>query len=308
MRPLSALMCVYNDNVFTKACLENIVDAVDQIVIVEGSWNGERGTYDYGENKRSDDGTRRIVDQFAALHPDKVVVIDSIDDEECSRNAGLAMCEHDWILHLDSDEFWYPEQLIAFKNYLPELERQGVDILYCMEQTFYFNFRNHMDGSKIRIFNAAAGNHYESGNGVGDIITGGPCEARSVPVGYLHFQWVGDRFKVLATPNIEREKMAMEVGGIPKSGMTEVDGHKVPLGGWFWWLHEVYLKFDGTNMDEILKKNKGSIHPWSFNYEEHRDGELHEMESVDLFPEGVVNAPWFDFEEKGLVTLQEDLA
>jgi glycosyltransferase involved in cell wall biosynthesis len=296
-------MCVYNDAVFTKACLENIEPVVDQIVIVEGSWDGPLGTYDYGENKSSDDGTRRIVEQFEALHPDKVILIDSIGDEECSRNAGLHACTSDWVLHLDSDEFYWPNELEQLKTeIIDQAEAQGADRLHFDEMTFYFNFRNYMKGSKLRMFNSGLGIHYASGNGTGDILVGGVKESVSVPhVSFCHFQWIGDRSKVICSNNIDQERRVQIEGGTDPS-------KEIPLGGWQWWLSQVYMKFDGTNLDELEKKARGSIHPWSFLHEQHRNNPLVQIKDPAMFPEAVRNSPWFNFKEEGIVPLEADLA
>jgi len=302
VRPLSALMCVYNDSVFTKACLEGIQPCVDQIVIVEGSWNGLRGTYDYGENRSSDDGTRRIVEQFQALYPDKVVLVDSMGDEECSRNLGLNLCKHDWVLHLDSDEFYWPHQIMGLKAELPALEAQGFDRLSIIQYTFYFNFRLCMKGRRIRLFNAGLGIAYTSGNNVGDVLVGGVSKTGEVEIENCHFQWVGDRHKVLATPNINREdRYQREVLNEDPEKITHI-------GSWKWWLHHIYLQFDGTNLAELEHKNMGSIHPFSYFYEDCRRDPLVEWPNPNQFPEAVKQAPWFNFETKGLVSLEPDLA
>jgi hypothetical protein len=302
MRKISALICVYNDNVFTKACLENIQLCADQIVIVEGSWNGARGTYDYGENKSSDDGTRRIVEQFAALYPDKVVLTDSIGDEECCWNLGLSFCEHNWVLNLGSDEFYWPEQINALKGeFLENTEKEGVDFLRLMQYTFYFNFRHYMHGRTVRLFNTANGVYYSSANGVGDILEGGNRKVADAPANYCHFQWVGDRHKVLCSRNIDREiKVQRAMGEDPDKVMR--------LGGWRWWLKHIYSQFDGKNLAALEEKNRGSVNPWSFLHEEHRVGKLKPVDHTFVFPGTVSAAPWFNPREEGLVTLEHDLA
>jgi hypothetical protein len=302
MRGVSALFCVYSDSVFTKACLNGIKSCVDQIVIVEGSWDGPRGTYDYGENKRSDDGTRDIVEKFAAEHSNKVVLVDSVGDEECSRNFGLSLCTHDWVLHLDSDEFYWPHELNRLKiNILEDLEANGIDRLKFPEYSFYFNFRHCFFGNKIRMFNKGLGITYFSANGVGDNLQGGLNKEVLVPsVSFAHFQWIGDRHKVLCTRNIEREKTYQR-------SMGQDPDKIIPMGGWRWWLNQVYLKFNGKNLKELEAKNMGSIHPWSFLHEDQRHHEMQQVQNQEMFPEHVRTAPWFNFAEEGLVTLNPDL-
>jgi glycosyltransferase involved in cell wall biosynthesis len=298
MKSISVLMCVYNDNVFTKVCLEAISEIADQIVVVEGSWDGPRGTYDYGENLRSDDGTREIIEKFQQGHPD-CVLADSIGDEECSRNLGLNLCKHDWVLHLDSDEFYWPDHIQYVKRHLNSIEEEGYTLIEFGENTFYFNFHYHMVGNRVRMFNTGSGVHYISANGVGDILQGPSLQKTSMPgISMFHFQWIGDRSKVLCTNNIEKERAYQRSKG-------EDPDKVVLLGGWQWWLNEIYLKFNGKNLRELEEKARGSIHPWSFRFPEHRNNPLLTT-LADQFPPLVRQAPWFNFREEGLVKLAPD--
>lgn len=300
MRKISALFCVYNDAVFTKTCLRGIEPCVDQIVIVEGSWDGERGTYDYGVNKSSTDGTRDIVNNFASSFPNKTIVIDSIGDEECSRNAGLSLCDHNWVLHLDSDEFYSPYELSKLKERLEDIEKEHDRIRFA-ELSFYFNFKHYLLGSKIRMFDQSRKINYFSANGVGDNLQGGIQKTFfTEDVAIFHFQWIGDRHKVLSTRNIDREKKFQLSRG-------EDPNKVIPMGGWRWWLNDIYLKFNGENLKELELKNRGSIHPWSFLHEDQRHHELNRVNVIDVFPKHIKSAPWFDFKEKGLIKLKQDI-
>ena len=69
----------------------------------------------------------------------------------------------------------------------------------------------------------------------------------------------------------------------------------------------IYTKFNGDNLRDLEKKNRGSIHPWSFLHEDQRGHRMHEVEKETVFPRHVREAPWFDFKSKGLVTLEADL-
>ena len=292
MNKISALMTVYNESTFTDACLRSIEPLIDQFVIVEGSWKGLRGTYDYKENLRSSDGTREIVEKFVKDFPHKATLYNSLEDEECCRNLGLGACDNRWILHLDSDEFYYLDQLSKLKERLHEYPNNS--ILMFKEYSFYFNFNYYTVGKKKRLFDGWNLQYY-SNNGVGDVLknmSGEPNVELDVPASILHFQWVGNRKKVLDSPNYERQLHNMK--------QFKLDPKEHYIGCWDWWVKEVYTQFNGKNLKELEAKCNGSIHPWSYHHKEHRP-RLLEIDDEFVFPGYLYRYPWFDIQEEGLI-------
>jgi glycosyltransferase involved in cell wall biosynthesis len=304
MEKLTALMTVYNEPIFTKACLESIEPVVDEIVIIEGSWLGDSSTYDYGTNKPSDDGTRQIVEEFCSKYPKKTQLLDSALDEATCRNMGLSVANNDWILHLDCDEFYDTEKLKIYKDILGSNEHPKFGpnrfpnfIFGVNEKSFYLNFKYYTTGFRYRLFNRNYC-HYGSGNGVGDILR--TNENKDAPridlqdIDMFHFQWVGNRHKVISSPNIERQQEMIR--RLDKDPNDEQER----LGTWHWWINDICMKFDGTNYEELIKKNGGSIHPWSLRHDDCRP-EVHVVDENFKWPSYLYNYDWFQPEEKGFI-------
>jgi glycosyltransferase involved in cell wall biosynthesis len=295
MTSIAGVMCVYNDALFVRECLQGVEPVLDQIVIVEGSWN--RGGYDYGGNFRSDDGTIEIIQEFAASYPDKVVLGQSIWDEATSRNLTLALSDHDWVLELASDEFYHLEELQNMKDMLID-SWSDVESVGFPEVALYFNFRNCVRGYPRRRLHNIKGREYISANGTGDIWTSvGKSIVSLNTITMYHVQWVGNRDKVIHTNNIDKEAAKLK-----RKGFTE-DPIKIP-GTWAWWLENIYLKFDGSNLAELERKNRGSLHCWGYYQKQYRDMRIDSIDP-DTLPASIREAPWFDGEEIGVVDFKE---
>jgi glycosyltransferase involved in cell wall biosynthesis len=280
-------MCVYNDALFIRECLESIEPVLDEIVIVEGSWHG--GVYDAGGNFRSDDGTREIVEEFQQKHLDKVILLDSLGDEAVSRNITLTWATHDWCLELSSDEFYDIETLRKVKE---SLDDNTPETIFFTENVYYFNFNFIMRGLRPRLYNAKGRTYFEA-NGCGDhwIEVTGEC-LNCTEVMMHHLQWIGNRDKVIKTKNIDRQEKQINK-----------DTRHV-RGSWKWWLHEIYLQFNGHNLKELEAKNGGTIHPWGWIEANLKgkplDSPLYKV-SQDKLPDSITSAPWYDPLEEGIV-------
>jgi len=293
MVKISALVCVYNDVLFIRECLENLLPLVDEIVIVDGSWMGEYSTYDYGKNESSTDGTYEICLEFKARNPKKIKEFSSIGDEHLSRNLGVAECSHEWILQRDADEAFHELEFLDFKEkVLPNIQ-DDIDIIEFPEYQFYFNFKNYMLATRCRMFRRI---YYTVGNFVGDgLVPNKGNKILKVNSPWLyHYQWVGNRDKVLKSKNHDAQVASCARLQIdPEIALKNV--------GYNWWLKHIYLKFDGTNLKELEEKNGGSIHFWS---KAHKDVNppMYQVDTESFsFPLATLRAPWFDREEIGII-------
>lgn len=292
---LSALCCVYNDSTFIDACLRSMEPYIDQIVVVEGSWSGIKGTYDYKANLRSDDGTLEIVEKFARDFPEKTILVNAIGDEGVCRNFGLALCNEPYILQLDSDEFYYPNQLREFRQNLIWKLDKDADVFTINSLGFIFNFRMHFKGPQARIFRNN-GLYYGYGLSVGDVLKRDDREIKYQHINEitnLHFQTIGDRSKVSKNNMFEREKEILKNMG--------QDPEILHPGGYRWWYEEVFLKYDGTNLKELEEKCKGSIHIWSYNHSECRNIKVHEIPEDFVWPAYLYEQRWFNPDFKGRI-------
>jgi glycosyltransferase involved in cell wall biosynthesis len=296
MVKVSALLCVYNDKLFIKECLENTLPLVDEIIIVEGSWSGEFSTYDYKKNENSTDGTYEICLEYQKRNPEKVKVFSSIGDECCSRNLGLANCSHKWVLQRDSDEAFHELEFLEFLyNILPKLE-DNIDIIELPEYQFYFNFQNYMLASRKRMFRGDRVS-YSTGHYVGDgLVPSKGNKVLKVESPWLfHYQWIMKRQKV-----INSKAHDMQVEGCKRAGLDPEIALKE--SGYKYWLENIYLKFDGTNLKELEEKNGGSIHIWAKAHKEVNDP-MYQINDLFAFPLSTLKAPWFNKEEKGILNI-----
>ncbi len=90
---VSGFVVAYNRASLIETCLRSI-RFVDELIVID---------------KSSTDGTRAIAKRYA----DKIVTVPWSPTVEETRNTALALCRHDWVVHLDDDEMLSPEA-IAF--------------------------------------------------------------------------------------------------------------------------------------------------------------------------------------------------
>lgn len=295
MPKVSAFIPAYNCIEFIPYLLESLEPIVDQIVIVEGSW--QDGGYSYGANLRSSDGTRAVCNEFAEKYPSKVKVFNSILDESTSFNLGVSYCDNDWVLLCAADEFYHIKDLLRAFDYIDRTPE--VEALLFPEYTFYFNFRRYMKGSRMRLVNMKSREFFMA-NGTGDNIRPWPSIVANFPCIMHHYQWVGDRAKVMESNNIEKERK--HYGREYERVVLREDGTNRP-GTWKWWLEDIYGKFDGTEETEkrLLEEARGSFHPWAYQNEEFRNFELCEVQDGFQHPRAIQKAPYFDMECRGKV-------
>lgn len=289
---ISLLTTIFNEKTFTPYYLSNLIDVVDQMVIVEGSWAG--GSFNYGGNYRSTDGTREILEQFEKEHSDKVVLFDASGSDSDCLNIGLALCDHEWIFCPGVDEFYHPEELRKTFD-----AAQDYEAVVFPEYSFYFNFRRYMktDG-KIRLINMN-GREFFICNGTGDNIRPFPKNILTAETYLYHYQWMGKREKVVKrTYDVQIPKEKEVYRSIGRDYESE-------KGTWKWWLEEVYLKYDGTEATEkeLLERNRGSFHPWSYRDKGCRSAVLYEVDGSFRHPDAIKLAPFFDPDEKGIIDL-----
>ncbi len=90
---VSGFVIAHNRASLVETCLRSI-RFVDQLIVID---------------KSSTDGTRAIAKRYA----DRVITVPWSPTVEETRAHALALCRHDWVVHLDDDEMFSPEA-IAF--------------------------------------------------------------------------------------------------------------------------------------------------------------------------------------------------
>ena len=101
MKKVSIIIPVYNVREYVVQCLESVVSQTlsnVQIICV---------------NDGSDDGSEDIVRQYRERYPDKLVLIEQENAGlSMARNNGLKAVEGEYVLFLDSDDFFADETVV----------------------------------------------------------------------------------------------------------------------------------------------------------------------------------------------------
>jgi glycosyltransferase involved in cell wall biosynthesis len=104
---VSGFVITYNRASLVKTCLRSI-RFVDELIVID---------------KSSTDDTSAI----AARYADQVVTVPWSPTVEETRDAALALCHHDWVVHLDDDEMLSPEAITFARSRRP---RNGPEAYY----------------------------------------------------------------------------------------------------------------------------------------------------------------------------------
>lgn len=95
---VTAALIVKNESIHIENCISRIVNAVDEIVVVDTG---------------STDGTLDILKKFPDI---KIINFEWCDDFAAARNAALPYITSDWVLWIDADEYLYKEDIEAVKE------------------------------------------------------------------------------------------------------------------------------------------------------------------------------------------------
>lgn len=99
---LSAAMIVKNESRCIIRCLSSIVDAVDEIVIVDTG---------------STDNTVDLINEFRENRKNiRLYYFDWINDFSAARNFSLSKTRGDWKLVIDADEFLHPDDILRLRE------------------------------------------------------------------------------------------------------------------------------------------------------------------------------------------------
>ncbi len=107
---VSAIMPVYNREVFLAAAIESVLNQtygnIELIIVDDGST----------------DNSLEIAQKYRAIHPDKIKILTQKNQGPSkARNSGIRLAEGDLVAFIDSDDIWAPEkielQLNMFKRY-----------------------------------------------------------------------------------------------------------------------------------------------------------------------------------------------
>lgn len=121
---LSVIIPVYNTKEYLRECLEGVIDQIqddDEVIIIDDS---------------STDGSYEFCREYCNSYKNFHLVRQQHSGLGCGRNNGLRMASKDYVIFLDSDDYWNPELISVVKQRLIE---QKLDILYFDADVIYQN-------------------------------------------------------------------------------------------------------------------------------------------------------------------------
>ena len=108
--PIVVHMCVFNEAAFLKPCIESIIDYVDKIVVIEGTWGTATKTCGL---RRSNDGTIDILHKLHINYPQKIIVRhlnEPTQLDQRTKHFELYPDAH-WLWIVDGDEIYEPQEV-----------------------------------------------------------------------------------------------------------------------------------------------------------------------------------------------------
>ena len=118
---LSIIIPVFNVEPYLRECLDSVFiqDLTDCEVIAV--------------NDGSTDGSRAILEEYKASHPEVLTIVDKANGGLSSaRNAGVAMAKGDYIYFLDSDDYLKPHALASIRQAIEASEGADAVFMDCM--------------------------------------------------------------------------------------------------------------------------------------------------------------------------------
>lgn len=114
---LSVIVPVYNVEKYLGKCLESLVDQTvsDYEIIVV--------------NDGSPDGSQKIIDDYAARYPDKIVpIVKENGGVASARNLGISKARGEYLAFVDGDDYVAPDM---YEKLIESIESSNADIVLC---------------------------------------------------------------------------------------------------------------------------------------------------------------------------------
>lgn len=228
---------VWNSKTFLPYCIKQFVSWADYIIINEANWVNDP---DWNGNT-SPDGSASIIENFISENPNNNILFNKagfVSTQHEARNAGLKLVPGD-TTHLfisDSDEFYFQSDLIKIRK-LVEHQRFDAGHVVIPAHVFYYGSSLIKNEPFVRIYNWFPNQRFFA---LSSMISTNNKEfdLSSLNVWMYHFSYF----------NIETTK----IKGAINNDVT-ADHYKN------WW-NNIYSQYDGSNLEELYRKNKDGIH------------------------------------------------
>jgi glycosyltransferase involved in cell wall biosynthesis len=234
---ITALMSVWNSSQWILYNLRNIYPYFDYILVSESCWvPGE------WEGNTSPDGTAAIVKRFQEEEDvDHKVIFHSagrVKNQPEGRNSALHLIPKDtsWIYMIDSDEFYFEEDLDAIVRLINRPLFSNYSTITVPALCFYFDFTYFKEEEFCRGFRWFPGQHFYA---IASMIDSGGknFNLNKLDIKMMHYSYVSK----------EWTKLKACIG----EDVTE-ERYKS------WW-NTVYSQFDG-DLEKLYSRNGGGVH------------------------------------------------
>ena len=237
---LTAYLCYWNQADNIECCLKGIYENVDAIIInevcwVPGDWVGDT----------SPDGSAKIVKKFIEEYDKEEKIIfyqagytykGGPIDQAGGRNAAIHLVppQTTRILLLDCDEFYTEQSLINMRKIL---EEEDVFHYIIPAKCYYFDFSWYKNESFQRIWKWFPGQHFYLSASMLNPEQTARHFREEEGVNFFHLSYVGI-----------------------KNAIKGCTGTDVSMEKFNRWRNEIFLKFNGDNLEELYKMNADGIH------------------------------------------------
>jgi len=231
------ILC-YNEKNLIWSCLQNLLPWADKIIISDGTMHGTISGCELSADelcKPSTDGTLECVNNAANeysnvftmhLHNIPIMV------EKDVRNIQYSMSDTDYFMIVDCDEIWDTPELKKLTDFLTDLRGKDATI---RNFNFFYDGEHYIDQRHKRIFRMIPNRLFYGNNEMaGEEYIEIPDDIFYFHYGFVDKEKVKQRCRLYDTPYYDY------------------------CGSW--WYKSIYLKYDGTNFDELCAKNGGTFH------------------------------------------------
>lgn len=233
-------VCTYNEIHMIRPCIESIIDFADELIITDGTsliFSQKEEEAD-SLSKPSDDGTLDYLHQLEREN-NKVVLIKNggmpIMAEKDVKTCQLGVADCDWFFIVDADEIWTKTRLALLRKLL-ETEDSISDVAI-WNKVFMWDPFHYIEQSNWRVFRKRPDRSFYGANEV----TNSTGQMTIEEPTFFHYGYI-DPEKVKYKCNYYSGKKFRGCGNN--------------------WYENVYLKFDGTNAEDLIKNNGGTLHMW----------------------------------------------
>jgi glycosyltransferase involved in cell wall biosynthesis len=237
MASITVGVLCYNEEKLIGPCVDSIAPHVDRVVITDGTMFGSIPN-DEDMDQRcspSTDRTPLIIRSLVQKH-NNVISLDWHDvprmPEKDVRNFQLVMCVSDWFMIVDVDEIWDEPEIMRLHHFLDNTKDQDFTVK-C--RNFFYNPNTFIDQRLKRVFRDDAERRFYGNNEM-------QREKYSEMPDDIFFYHYGF---------IDAEKV---------KARCEIYGGDYYKSCGPWWFENIYSAYDGTNFDELCKKNGGVFH------------------------------------------------